>query len=88
MKVEVEIRQFVEIEIPDDRINSLIEGYNAIIDEYGDEYDIMEHIAFNVAINQTDFVEGIGPISKNGCGKSDIKVTYNRSNIEMDSNEI
>lgn len=92
MKKQVEIRQMVEIEIPDERIDDLVEGYNKII-YAGDQDDLIKHIVFNVFVNQINFIEGVGSVSVNDMsglakkkskGESDINVKFHRDDIELE----
>lgn len=85
LKAQIIITQQLEIEIPMNKIDTLLKGFREIIDEYGDEPEMFEHIAYNVAINGSEFVEGIGKVKVNGIGNSDISVEYKRSDIEMET---
>lgn len=57
----------IEIDILDDNIKDIMEGYNGIIDSHGDIEDAIEHMAYNYCINESKkFIEGIGDLNEVG----------------------
>ena len=72
---EVEVKKLIVLDIPDERRKEMLESYKNIIQKDGEESDMIEHIAYNIAEGRT-FVEGIGELS-------DLDINFSTS-IEID----
>jgi len=60
MKKHFEIRQYVEIEISDEKLEQILKDYRECIYSEAEIEDIFKQIAYHEAVLNSDFCEGIG----------------------------
>lgn len=83
MKRHVTVTQSwdLTIDIPDDNVRDITEGYQAIIDSTGDIEEVVDHIAYNYCINDCkEFVEGVGHIQE---AEITIKMTDYNTDVDV-----
>lgn len=66
MEKTVRIIKEYKINIPDEDIPELLEGYREVIERNGNEESLFKQIAWSIGQNDDYFVEGIGIVLREG----------------------